>query len=201
MKPLLSDQELKQATVRDYKRWAERAGQSVDANELEKQAVADLQLADNYDAGRTSVTPKKPDPERQRAQRESLAEQAAESGAEIVGSQERVVTRRFASLHAKSVPGSRWSYAMGRLARILERPPIPSRRPWEDCQIPKLAKEVYRLKAFIELDPMRRMEKVGDEVNPFYGLSDKDFERKFRRLIENICDRSTGRLGQWYFKR
>lgn len=198
MKPLLSGVELKQATVRDYKRWAERAGQRVDVGELEKLAVADLQLADAYDRGRDPTAKVTPDPEREQAARQSLAEQAAEQGAEIVTGGTKTITRRLAPLHAKARPGSKWSFAMGRLARILQRPNIPSRTPWVDCEMPHLAKRVYRLKAFVGLDPMRRSEKVGGEVNPFYGLSDRDFERKFRRMIEDICDDSSARLGPWW---
>lgn len=193
MKPLLSDQELKQATVRDYKRWAERAGQSVDAATLDRQAVADLQLADAYDRSVRTAVPAKPDPEKERAKRQSLDEQAAESGAEIVTG--KMIRREIASLSAKPIPGSKWSYAMGRLARILARPNLPSRKPWEDCEIPHLAKRVYELKAFVLF---RHLEKVGDQINPLFGLNAKDFERKFRAMTIQICDESTGRLGSWW---
>jgi hypothetical protein len=193
VKPLLSDQALKQATVRDYKRWAERAGQSVDAQALDRLAVADLELADNYDRSAKPAVPSAPDPEREQAARKSLDAEAAESGAEIVTG--KMVKREIASLHAKSIPGSKWSYAMGRLARILARPNLPSRKPWEDCEIPRLAKRVYELKAFVLF---RHMEKVGDQVNPLFGLSAVDFERKFRAMTIQICDESTGRLGTWW---
>lgn len=193
MKPLLSDHELKQATVRDYKRYAERAGQSVDANELEKLAVADLQLADAYDAGRAPAKPSKADPDIGKAQRQTLAQEAANHGAEIVTG--KTIKRELAALHAKPRPGSRWSFAMGRLARILARPNLPSRKPWEDCEMPALAKRVYEIKTFVAL---RGMAKVGDQENPLFGLSDHDFQRKFRRMIEDICDASTGKMGHWY---
>lgn len=195
MKPPISGVALKERTVRDYKRWAERVGRSVDADTLERQAVADLELADAFDRG--AVAPSsKPNPEKVQAKRETLAEQASEHGAEIVTG--KTIKRELAALHAKARPGSKWSYAMGRLARILQRPALPSREPWKDCEIPALAKKVYRLQAFVALDPMRTQERVGGEVNPFYGLSDRDFSRKFRRLIEDICDESVGRLGHWY---
>ncbi len=63
------------------------------------------------------------------------------------------------------------------------------------CEMPKLAWEAMRIQAFIitrHVPP-----KFGSERNPFYGLSDVDFERKFRRLVEDLCDKSTGRMGPW----
>ncbi len=36
--------------------------------------------------------------------------------------------------------------------------------------------------------------------NPYRNLSDFDADRKFRRAVEDICDRSTGVLGAWATK-
>jgi hypothetical protein len=199
VKPITDPIELKERTVRDYQRNYARAGLHVEPRALEQLAVADLGLADNYEAS-IPVSAYRPDPERdaaKAAEKELAVEQeAAKVGAEVVTG--KMTTRILPVLHAKARPGSKWSFAMGRLARILQRPNIPSRTPWADCEIPHLAQRVHRLQAFIRLDPMRRSEFVGDERNPFYGLSDRDFGRKFRRMIEDICDDSAGRLGPWW---
>lgn len=190
--PLITGTALKDATVRDYKRWAERAGQSVDSAALERQAVADLELADNFE-NEAVHTERKASPEDAAAKRATLEQEAQAAGAEIVTG--KMIRRQIASLHAKPRPGSKWSFAMGRLARILARPPLPSRKPWEDCEIPHLAKRVYELKAFVLF---RHMEFVGDQRNPLHGLNAQDFERKFRAMTMQICDESSGRMGPWF---
>lgn len=40
----------------------------------------------------------------------------------------------------------------------------------------------------------------GTDHNPFRHLSDRDAERKFQRIVEDICDASTGVLGSWWTK-
>lgn len=193
MKALVTGTALKDATARDYRRAFERAGQHIEPAALERLAVADLDLADNFEHDSTPRTK----PARDTAtERKTLEQEAQASGATIVTGQ--MIKREIASLHAKPIPGSKWSYAMGRLARILARPNLPSRKPWEDCEIPHLAKRVYELKAFVTF---RHLEKVGDQANPFFGLSARDFERKFRAMTMQICDESTGRLGTWWTPR
>lgn len=190
---------LKERTVRDYTRNYERAGFRVDPAAIERLAVADLNLADNYDAAipDSAYVPDAAKDAAKVAEKEAaVAEEAEKVGAEIVTG--KMIRRELATLHASPRPGSKWSFAMGRLARILQRPNTPSRTPWKDCEIPHLAERAHKLQAFIALDPQRRMKKVGGERNPFYRLSDRDFERKFRRMIEDICDESSGRLGTWW---
>ena len=48
--------------------------------------------------------------------------------------------------------------------------------------------------------PMRSRQapRPGDEANPFHGLDPIDFGAKFQRMIEDICDRSTSKLGPWW---
>lgn len=191
MKPLVTGTALKDVTVRDYGRAMERAGQHIAPQDLERLAVSDLELADNFEH---ESQPKTKKPERDKAaERKTVEQEAHAAGASIVTG--KTIKREIASLHAKPRPGSRWSFAMGRMARILARPCLPSRKPWEDCEMPALAKRVYEIQAFVLF---RQMEKVGAQVNPLFGLSDRDFERKFRRMIEDICDASTGKMGHWY---
>lgn len=191
MKPPVTGTALKDATVRDYRRALERAGQRVDSQALERLAVSDLELADNFEH---EARPKTKAPARDKAaERKSVEQEAQAAGASIVTG--KTIKREIASLHAKARPGSRWSFAMGRLARILARPSIPSKTPWVDCEMPALAKRVYEMQAFVVF---RSMEKVGAQLNPFFGLSDLDFERKFRRMVEDVCDASTGKMGHWY---
>ena len=185
---------LKDATVRDYRRSYERAGIRMDGVDFDRLAVADLELADNFEH-EAKPRARKADPDAA-AKRVTLEQEAEKAGAEIVTGQ--MVSRPIASLHAKSTPGSKWSYAMGRLARILARPPTPSRTPWEDCEIPRLAKRVYELRVFVTL---RHMAKCGGQTNPLHGLNNRDFERKFRAMTMQICDESSGRMGPWWIPR
>lgn len=198
MKEPITGVDLKERTVRDYKRWAERAGLPVDMAAIERLAVADCELGEAVERDRAPVTPAPPDPEKEREKRDELDRQAAEAGASIVRDQRKVVRKKLAALHATPKPGSRWSLALGRLARIVSgaTPSTDRKKMVSTCEIPSLAWEALRIHAYVvtrHIPP-----RFGDEPNPFYGLTDRDFTRKFQRMVEDICDRSTGRMGPWF---
>lgn len=192
---------LRDVTVRDYTRAAERAGLTVDAAAIERQAVADCETFDAVQREARPVTQGAPDPAAEQHKADELDRLAAAAGAEIVHDARKMVRKRLATLHATPKPGSRWSLALGRIARILSgaTPSTDKRVLVSTCVDPKLAWEVLRIQAYIVTRHVPP--RFGDEINPFYGLSDKDFTRMFRRMIEDVCDRSTGRLGTWATKR
>lgn len=190
--------DLRDVTVRDYKRAAERAGMPIDLAEIERQATADCET---YDAVRRAVVPTgpaAPDPAKEQEKADELDRQAADAGATIIRDQRKIVRKKLAALHATPKPGSRWSLALGRIARIVSgaTPSTDRRKLVSTCEIPALAWEVMRIQAYVVTRHVPP--RFGDEINPFYGLSTRDFTRKFQRMIEDVADQSTGKLGPWF---
>ncbi len=200
LSPPRSPQELREWTVEDYTVMNRSMGLPADREVVERQAVRDLEL---YDAVRREApVAAPPSAEVQREMRATRQERvdakAAEKGATIQRGQQRVVRRPNQIMHGKATPGTRWSYALGRLQRIISGatkhadPAVAT----STCELPRLALEVYRMYAQVALRHMPP--RPGDEANPFYGLSQIDFGRVLQRKVEDICDRSTGRLGPWF---
>ena len=198
--PPRSPQELREWTVEDFTVMNRSQGLPDAREVVERQVVRDLEL---YDAVKREhpvpLAPTPSDVAEQRATRqEKIDARAAEKGATIQRQPGQVVSRPNIIEHGRPTPGSRWSYALGRLKRIVAgatnhpNPVIAT----STCEMPKLALEVYRMYAQVATRrvPMR----PGDEANPFYGLSQVDFGRVLQRKIEDIADRSSGRLGPWF---
>jgi hypothetical protein len=191
---------LKDATVRDYRRWTERAGERVDMAAIERQAVADCEVADKAireQAARAHVVAA-PDPEKEAEKAAELSRQVAETGAELLDDAGAITSRRTL-LTSKAMPKSQWSYAMGRVARILEgtphNPPPGSLqhdllrlKAWAAMRIPKRARHLIATR------------RAKDEQNPFDGKSERDFNRMLQRMIYDICDKSTGKFGPWWVR-
>ena len=198
-RPLILGNALKEATVRDYQRNAIRAGLPIDMQAIERQAVADCQLVDAFMRDVSPRAPVAPDPAKAAEKAGTLDAMAAEQGATIIHDPEALVRKKFRSLSAVPKPDSRWSNALARMSRILLGITAHASRR-EACAtaaIPQLAYELMRLHAFLitrHIPPTLR-----GEPNPFYGLSDADFIAKYKRLVEDVCDKSTGHpgFGSW----
>ncbi len=190
--PLTSPQQVREATVRDYKRNAERAGQSPPVEVLEKLAIADCEMADAYMRGLDLSPPRKKKP-------------AAEKPSRIIQPKDDIDTQLKAAPAQRDRPmtyldflaiSTRWPYAMGRMKRILEGSQ-PNRDPIkvaESCEIPDLAVKVLRLQR------NWLMRNRDSRHNPFRGLNQRDALRLYVRAVEDICDQSTRRLGPWLVK-
>ncbi len=191
---------------------AQRAGVSLDRPTAERLIASDLALSDAVARETPPAWSVSPDPERDAAQiaereRRLAAELMQHGAAPVPDEAEGYSVRRSRLIHAASLPDSTWSLAKGRIARILsdrtEHPDI--RVACSTCVAPGLALEIVALQAFVmaSLEGRHtgkwRPERPGDQPNPFHGLKPDDFGRKFMRLIEDICDRSTGipGLGPW----
>lgn len=193
---------LREVTVRDYKRNAERAGLPVDMAAIERLAQADCEThaAVQREAAPTWTAP--PDPEMEAHRAEDLQRiMAEETGAELVDEDTKVVREELPLLQAVPRPQTRWSNAVARCARITAgmapRSGKRTRRDFDSCAIPDLAWELWRIQC---LAVLRRVPPVLlGEVNPFFGLSSFDFQRRLQRMVEDICDRSTGHpgFGSW----
>ena len=199
LRPLLTPRELRDATVRDYTRAAERMGVRVDPAAVERLAVADCELYDRVKRENETAppSPAKGD-ERKAERRDVLAETVKDRGATL---SPRTVQKRIPILNGNARYGSRWSFALGRLRRIVEGATSHSnpRIATSTCEMPDLAYQVFRLHAAVALRHLPP--RPGDEPNPFHGLSDVDFGRKLQRLVEDICDKSSKRLGPWFVPR
>lgn len=190
--------ELKDVTVRDYVRDSARMGAPMTVQEAERRALVDCQIYDAVMREQRPTAPAKPDPEREAAKAAELDKQAADVGAEINRGQVETKRAPVAALHKRHRPDSRAAYAKGRILRILEGA-TPSASLETACQtatIPSLALEVMRLYSNMVTRGFPR--RPQDERNPFFGMSDLDASQMMQAMLENICDRSTGKLGPWW---
>jgi hypothetical protein len=104
-------------------------------------------------------------------------------------------------LHANpAAMSARWPYAVMRLKRIMEGASASSfDRAVQTSECPDLAK-AYAETWLYYMTRTRPAPLYKIDHNPFRGLSDIDASRKFMRLCEDICDRSSSRLGTWFAK-
>jgi len=203
--PLLTPQELREATVRDFKRAFLASGRVVSDQEVEKIALASLDLVEAAErVGDVSTAPKSKvvkDPEEPVVERSKDALHAAFEARGVHQAEGGAV--RYRALHGRpQMTGERWGYACGRINRILEGAGMATTfgEAVKNATIPKLAKKFADLYGwFLTRDaPPPPIGK--DDPNPFRHLAPKDAGKKFVRLVEDICDESTGLLGSWYVK-
>lgn len=205
--PVLSPQEIREGMVADEIRMAARNGVKLEPREAERVVARDL---DFFQAIQRNATPAPRYAETSRAQRKADRQDRKEQALATVNARNvtpgRAVTpRKSRVLQAKSLPTERWSYAKGRIIRICEgmsvhaNPVVATRT----ATCPDLALEVLKLQVWAAVTHMRRHtgewgpEPAG-ERNPFWGLSPADFGRVLMRLTEDICDRSSAKLGPWW---
>lgn len=188
---------LKERTVRDYTRAAERAGGTVDHAAIERLAVHDCQVFDAVMRDQAAAPARKPEPDpRLEAERAfALDEQAAQVGARLDRGDVEYEDRVIPILNAKPLPQTRLAQMLMRIQRIVAgaTPAKDLRACVLTCDAPDLALEVLKLHAWIATRFRKPRDK--DEPNPFYGLSDMDCSRLYTRRLEDVCDRSNARLG------
>lgn len=206
-----SPSDLREGMIAEEITIAQRAGVNLDRRTAEKWIASDLALSDAVARESTPAWAKRIDAEAKAQaaadQARRLADELGKRGAAVPDADAGYSVRKSKLIHAASMPDSTWSLAKGRIARILsdrtEHPDIMVAT--STCVAPGLAREVVALQAFI-MDSLEgrhtgkwRPQRPGDEPNPFHGLKPDDFGRKFMRMIEDICDRSTGipGLGPW----
>lgn len=195
-------------TVRDrmissYSKSYARAQIKMSQRDIERQVIADCQIVDNAKAAGDIATGQRKKPaQAKRPRRNVVAEAQRDTRTTLsVDSAGQVVRTR--ALHSRpSMTSERWGYAAGRISRILEgvrRDTSSLVVAVEDAELGELAMAYADVWGYF----MTRLQPPplsGNDRNPFRGLSDRDAARKFQRLVEDICDRSTGKLGSWYTK-
>jgi hypothetical protein len=197
-------QDLRATLVKSYLTSYQRAGIKKTEAEVEREVVSDMQIVDAARArgeisGGPTFAPGQAvvaDP----PERDPVLVQYAESNKLTIGRRGR--TLRFRSLHTNPMTiSARWGAAVARIARILEGCAKSTSlvAAVEGAELGQLATEYFEVYSNY---PRRHQPPPpsGNDRNPFRGLSDKDASRKFMRLVEDICDRSTGKLGSWYVK-
>lgn len=204
--------DMREGMVADEMLIAQRSGVTLDRRTAERLIASDLALTDAVE--REAPAQWSPSPadaeeaEHVAAERGGrLASELAKRGASVPDADAGWSVRNSRVLHATSVPDSQWSRAKMRIARICAglTPHANIMIATSTCEAPALAREIVALQAFVAASvPGRHTgkwtpQRPGDEPNPFHGLKPDDFGRKFMRMIENICDRSTGipGLGPW----
>jgi hypothetical protein len=126
----------------------------------------------------------------------SVASTAAEAGLRVTKDAKNEAYRPTA-LYGRPV-SERSMNMHARLHRILEGAggrSTPS-EALANATHPKLAKEFVALWFFF-MTRHSAPPVTGIDPNPFRNLSELDAGAKLHRLLENICDRSTGKMGPW----
>jgi hypothetical protein len=215
--PLIDGPALREVTVRDYRRNAERAGLPIDMAEIERLALSDCNTYAAVMRTREPSAPAAPDPAKAAERAGALDESAAAHGAKVLRAPAKVATHKL--LDAVPKPTERWAWALGRKAKICaganyaawappgSTPREIKRAMFATCEIPALAEAFDDLHAkwTIYTATGGRCHKgaivhgvrLADE-NPFAGLSVKDALRKYQRLTEDLCDQSSSKLGPWW---
>ncbi len=199
LRPLTTPQQVREATVRDYARTAAAFGDKVTPRQIERQAVADCELADRFNAEQR--TPSATEQRSRRAlfresRKAARAEGLSAAGVQVVDPL-KTTPQIIRTAHMPCDRDVRWMHARGRAKRILEGV-ATHRDPVVACSTatcPDLALRLMRIYAdFATRNVPRR---PGDEANPFANLGPGDTSRVLQRLVEDVCDSSSGRMGPW----
>jgi len=198
--PLLTPQQLREATARDYMRQSARLGRELSQAQADRLAVADLELVANADrAGDLRGVSKDAAPNPARAvQRDRLMSAAQEqTGTRLAkDAPARPVRSRVMDANPFSL-GETWARAVARLERILQGAGAATTigAGALNAEVPKLAAKWAEAYAFYLT--RTKAPPPGVDHNPFRGLSDRDAARKLKAFVEDLCDQSTGSLGAW----
>ena len=200
---LLSDTELREAMVRDYVRAYRAAGVREDEAKsmAESRAVTELLIVDA--AKRDGLIGSNRAAKVETASAEPQPDVVGEAYAANGMARANGTTLRYRVMHQRPQHiAERWGYACARINRILEgaggSPTFE--QAVKNATIPKLAAEYADLFGWWLTMTGEAPPPGTPDRNPFRGMSAKDAARKFVRMVEDICDRSTGVLGGWYVK-
>ena len=200
----LDARQLRERTIRDYARNMGAPGMPSTIEEIERLAVADLVLSDAVTRDAPAHIPPTAAQvaEAKVARRQTLAEEQRAKGVELTNEAPRELGPQF-DLPPEFGTSDRWGHAKGRLAAIVAGAGAPKRfasgafdfrSMTSTCACPDLA---YRfLAAWCDFD-LRYVAQTAKH-NPFFGMSSRDASLKLARVVEDLCDASTGRLGQWW---
>lgn len=209
LRPPASPSDMRAGMVADELAIAARAGVKLEPREAEQLVDRDLAIFDAV--ARDAPAYWSPTPSSPAEQREHAAERGAKKrellATAMAAQPELVPARKSRALQAPSLPGERWSYAKGRIKRLLAglTPHVNPKIAASTCDQPALAEEVIVMFWQVATTQGRRQSgqwgpEPPGEHNPFWGVSMKDFGRVLQARVESICDRSTGcpGYGPWW---
>lgn len=140
------------------------------------------------------------------ARPDPVAKAAAESGLEVQRGQRSKFVDRVMDTDPSAKNHPWWyAYACARVGRILEG----AKPSWgtftgsaalesacASAAHPRCARMFMEMYSYF-MTRHRAVNLLKPDHNPFRGLSDRDAWAKWYTVVENICDRSTGKLGTW----
>ena len=168
-------------------------------------AEQDLGMVDRFDAEvkpAPKAAPKKPRHERSTRDDDPLTTHERENNVKIytrdVPTSDPIKGVLDTPAHRVN---ERWSYAMARIMRILEpQGDMKAASKGGYAAMVKNAQAPIHARAFMNMFGFYLSPSHRSKWNPFRGMSGEDIHRKFVRMVEDICDSSTGLLGPWYIK-
>ena len=197
---------MREHLVESYRQSYRRNGVELTQQQLERIVVADCELVDAAERAGELRGGGTPDPTPGPIRPNLIAQAEADNHKRLTLSEaDRLATAipvRPAVMHRNPMLVSeRWGAACARIARIIEGVARASTftAAVDGAELPTLARRYAEVWSYFltraKPPPVR-----GVDHNPFRGLSDRDASRKVMRLVEDICDASTGVLGSWYVK-
>lgn len=198
MKPL-SDKEMKDVYMRDVKKLTGDCQVEWSFDKMERAVIEDLERTDRIiEQRKTAPAPKKKPGGNQR----KLGEEFEIDGMKFKHARPR--KSKFDSVLDVDVKNmnKRAVAAFNRIAFITKSEGACDAKTlksegvehtFQFMRMPKLAKEFYEL--YLQYTMFRHTTSVH---NPFAGKSDEDSALIFQRKVEDICDRSTSKMGPWF---
>lgn len=186
--------DIKQQLMDEYRTSIEEMGGSVNAEELERIAVSDLQIYDKVQAEQAAAAPRNP------VTRDSkIPEYELEKGVKIFKSDTPLPDAHDSVLSATPASrGPKFEAMMRRISQIIRLHEGETKRdPYSLLSLnenPKLAREAISETVYY------RQPGIGGKHNPYRDMNDRDRSRKYIRRLEDICDRSTAYFGPWWIR-
>lgn len=202
---VLTPQEMRARLVASYIDSYNKLQIAMHRDAVERQVLADLEMVDSAKRAGDLSSGQRKAPSKTRG-KDALHAAVAETGggARLVDGKGKTVRSRMFD-----GPGgdARWRACKARVFRILQGAQGSTLgRALQDAggsALRPLAQEVGEQYAlYMVRNPFPHPCGVGCNVNgnPYCSIADSEADGKFRRKLEDICDRSTGVLGSWYVK-
>lgn len=197
----LDPRTIRERMVRSYTQSYAKAQIRMSAAEIERQVIADCNMVDNAKSA-GDLAPKAKAKGKKKPRTDVLSNAQHQTGTRLGVNQPGQVVKSKVLHRNPMETSARWGAAAARIARILEGVRTDTSSlvvAVEDAELGVLATayaDVWgHFMTRLQAPPLS-----GNDRNPFRGLNDRDAARKFQRLVEDICDKSTSRLGSWYVK-